>query len=80
MLWMNIDKVFRTCVIHRDECPWVRWVMNNKPQFKGINEMKRDGGWFSFSSLREAESRWRDEWESKEYVISMDGCHCYGRL
>lgn len=81
MFWMNVDKVFKKCVIHREACPWVDWVRNEgKPEFKGIGELKRDGGWLAFDSVREAENRWREEWEPKGYIMSRDGCRCHRLL
>jgi len=78
MVWMNVDKVFRKCVIHQEECPWISWVhTEDKPQFKGIGELKRDGGWFRFASPEEAENCWKQEWQPKGYVISRDGCRCH---
>lgn len=75
MFWMNVDTVFKKCVVHREECPWVDWVRNEgSPEFKGINELKRDGGWFSFDSIEEVESDYRQNWEPRDYILSRAKC------
>ena len=76
MVWVNIDTIWKTCTIHVAEC---RHVSRNvagegTPQFKGIGELKRDGGWFSFVSAREAENFCKQEWECKEYTIRNGQC------
>lgn len=75
MFWVNIDKPTKKCVIHREECPWVDWVKNEaRPEFKGIEELKRDGGWFSFDSMGKAENYYETEWEPRGYVLTIDYC------
>ncbi|PLR92019.1 hypothetical protein [Bacillus sp. T33-2] len=43
-VWVNIDKPTKKFTIHH-KCAYTE-KMAETP-FKGINEMKRDGGWFS---------------------------------
>ena len=43
-------------------------------QFKGIGELKRDGGWFSFISTKEAENFYKQEWECKGDTIRKGRC------
>lgn len=51
MFWLNIDLPTQTATLHRGDC------IHAEPKatdLKGINEMKADGGWFSFESVGEA--------------------------
>lgn len=44
MVWMNIDKPIKKCTIHQDSsCTYVK--NKKETQYKGIEELKRDGGW-----------------------------------
>ncbi|AZV42003.1 hypothetical protein BAOM_1393 [Peribacillus asahii] len=47
--WVNIDIRKKKCTIHNCEEKYIR-----NTEFKGRNELKRDGGWFSFDEYREA--------------------------
>ena len=51
MFWLDEDKPSKTATVHRDEC--VHGVPEGV-EHKGINEMLKDGGWFSFGSVGEA--------------------------
>lgn len=77
MVWVNIDRVFKTCTIHMERCRYVSYYVKGegKPQFKGIEELKRDGGWFSRNSIGEARDFCKRDWEPKGYNIKR-GCSC----
>lgn len=47
--WVNIDIRKKKCTIHNCEEKYIR-----ETQFKGKNEQKRDGGWFSFNDYSNA--------------------------
>lgn len=52
-VWVNVDKPTKTCTIHADEgCTYVK--DRQETPFKGVGELKRDGGWISFNSVDEA--------------------------
>lgn len=56
MVWVNIDKPTKRYVVHStSSCQYV----NRKAEtsYKGINELKRDGGWVAFDSKGNALSR-----------------------
>ena len=77
MFWVNIDRPWKKCVIHREECPWFRWVTyGDKPKFKGVGEPKRDGGWLPFVSISDAENYCKREWYLRGYTVSRDFCIC----
>lgn len=64
MYLLNIDFPLRSCTLHREHCTW---RPRKEPRYKGFGEMKRDGGWLSFSTVSEAESFYRRNWQGKGY-------------
>jgi hypothetical protein len=53
MIWMNIDIPLKTCTIHSDpNCPYIKNMAETR--YKGIDHLKRDGGWLPFEHIREA--------------------------
>jgi hypothetical protein len=53
MVWLNIDIPTRRCILHTDYgCPY--WKKKKETQYKGLGNLKRDGGWMSFTDTREA--------------------------
>ena len=53
MIWVNVDKPTKKLTIHTD--PSCEYVLNKREtNCKGIEEMKRDGGWVSFDNLEKA--------------------------
>ncbi len=69
MFRVNVDKPTKKCTIHKEEC---RWVLRKETSYKGIGEIKRDGGWFGFASIGEAEDC-QKEWEAKGYIVQRCG-------
>ena len=57
--WVNVDKPTKRCVIHREECRYEQ-AKSGTP-LKGINELKRDGGWIPFNSIGEAQNYYERE-------------------
>lgn len=72
MFWVNVDKPTKKCVIHKEGCKYEQ----NKVEtlFKGINELKRDGGWFCFVSMEETQDYCKGEWELEGYITRRGGC------
>ncbi len=71
MFWVNVDEPDnRKCTIHREEC---RYVLRSETPYKGIGRLKRDGGWFPFPSLEEAENHCKREWETKGFIVRRCG-------
>lgn len=64
MYWLNVDKPDLACTLHRENCS--SWP-ENKPKYKGFGELKRDGGWFSFKTVTDADSFYRDSWKYQGY-------------
>ncbi|MCR2820053.1 hypothetical protein [Lederbergia panacisoli] len=50
-VWMNIDKPTKKCTIHTN-CSYLD--KKSETKYKGILELKRDGGWLKFDSKNEA--------------------------
>jgi len=72
MFWVNVDKPDnKTCTIHSEGCGH---ILKSETPYKGIGELKRDGGWFCFASLEEAENYYQREWRPKGYIIRRGGC------
>jgi len=76
MYWLNIDKTTKKCVIHINGCSYER--KKEETLWKGISELKRDGGWLSFTSMDEAERHFRNEWSKQGYELSRD-CRCLNK-
>jgi hypothetical protein len=54
--WVNIDFPFRSYRLHREDC---RHCNPTETTWKGIEELKRDGGWLKFSNKKEARDYWK---------------------
>lgn len=54
VVWLNVDRPTKKCTIHSDEnCIYV--VEKGETPYKGLEKMKKDGGWFSFKNIADAE-------------------------
>ncbi len=69
--WVNVDKPTKKCTIHVEGCRFERGKYEMR--LKGIGELRRDGGWLSFSSLEEAEGYCNQAWKRKGHTIIR---HC----
>lgn len=55
MIWVNVDKPTKKCTIHTNsDCQYV--VNKRNTPYKGVGELKSDGGWLSFPTLTDAEN------------------------
>jgi len=52
MVWVNIDKPTKKCTIHIEDCIYVE--KKSETPYKGIEELKRDGGWRKFDGDNDA--------------------------
>ena len=52
MFWLNVDLLWKGWKLHREDC---RFCKPKGSATKGINDMKDNGGWFSFHTIREAQ-------------------------
>jgi hypothetical protein len=58
MNWVNIDKPTKTITLHRPDC---KYIPVKESIFKGIERELRDGGWFPFMSMDEAQQLYFDK-------------------
>jgi hypothetical protein len=60
-MWLNVDFDPReySYRLHCDNC---RFILRIPTPYKGISELKRDSGWLSFKTVREAK-----EWHEENY-------------
>lgn len=47
MFWLDVDLPSGTATLHRSDCLHISPKASER---KGVNEMRADGGWFSFDS------------------------------
>jgi hypothetical protein len=64
--WLNIDTPTKS-FLHIEGC---RFEVNKKTTpLKGIEELKKDGGWLSFSSISEAKKYFEQKYPNKPLFI-----------
>ena len=51
MFWLNVDIKTNMWKLHEESC---RFCVSRESISKGLDKMKQDGGWFKFSSVKEA--------------------------
>ena len=69
---MNIDKPTKTCTLHADnQCTYLK-TLQDKP-YRGVNELKRHGGWLSFENVREAQEYYLAKFDNYSLIE-----HCMG--
>jgi hypothetical protein len=71
--WLNIDKPSKKCILHTEGCTYE--TNKEATPNKGLGEIKRDGGWLSFSSRQETSAYFKHKWASRGYELS-EGCRC----
>lgn len=70
-IWLNIDIPLKRCTVHGDpKCPYVQNMVETR--YKGIDRLKRDGGWLRFGHIREAR-----EFHLARYDQFQWREHCY---
>jgi hypothetical protein len=69
---MNVDTPTRKCTIHVEGCTYE--VNKKDTLYKGIAEIKRDGGWLHFSTIQETINHFQDRWASSGYQLSRCAC------
>ena len=53
MVWLNVDKPTKRCTLHTDNrCTYLQ---KRETLYKGLESLKRDGGWLSFADPKLAE-------------------------
>jgi hypothetical protein len=76
MYWLHVYIPHTECVTHKGHCKYARlFAPFTGTTNQGVNQLKRDGGWFEFDSLEEAEIHYRTNWQAKGYILK-DRCYC----
>jgi hypothetical protein len=69
-VWANIDVTTKTFTVHGDrDCGSVSHIAETP--YKGVDSLKRDGGWLSFGSRNAAMEEQRREFKNYKLII-----HC----
>jgi len=63
--WANIDIPTETFTIHRSDC----YYKPRATQNKGVNKIKRYGGWMSFKDIHTATTVYNDEYSKFTYNL-----------
>lgn len=71
-VWANIDKPLKKFTMHRDlNCIYIE--KKKETPYKGINRLKRDGGWIGFSDEESALLFYKKKFKNKDYINKK---HC----
>jgi len=70
--WVNVDKPTKTCTIHVRGCEYDNRKIET--EYKGIGNLKRDGGWLPFESLKEAQDYCKERWMKQRFRIISHKC------
>lgn len=70
IIWINVDKPTKKCTIHTNlGCQYL--AKKSDTPYKGVEKLKRDGGWLSFSTLTDGENYCKTKHQN--YSVSW---HC----
>jgi hypothetical protein len=64
-VWVNIDKPTKKCTIH-SKCTYLDKKRETK--YKGILELKRDGGWLKFDSNNQAKEFIKNHYDTYQLI------------
>lgn len=68
-IWVNINRPTKKCTLHTNlSCPYVLAIKETNR--KGIEDLKRDGGWKSFSGYIEAMDYCKEWKENKDFSVT----------
>jgi len=70
--WVNVDKPTKTCTIHVRGCEYEN--RKGETEYKGIGNLKRDGGWLSFDSLKGAQDYCKERWMKQGFRVISHNC------
>ncbi len=71
VFWLNIDKGTGVWKLHRETC---RFCNPKETQLKGVNRMRRNGGWIRVDSFTSAHNMYLDSREHQEYWQPCKEC------
>ena len=65
-MFLNIDKPHRSATLHSAGCSFLPQPLGT--EFKLVDKLGRDGGWFSVASEAQARAVWREEYPRAEFI------------
>jgi hypothetical protein len=71
MFWLNADKITGAWKLHKDSC---MFSTPTESKYKGINQMKRKGGWFKQETYQSAYTFFQKEHIKPEYWQPCRSC------
>ncbi len=72
--WINVDYPWNRCTLHRRGCRYEQ--AKRETPYKGIEHLKRDGGWLSFSSTRDADDYFHRLMQRKPRLTMIECADC----
>ena len=67
MVWLNIDKPTKKCTLHMNSnCTYLQ--EKGETEYKGIGNLKRDGGWLSFADPKLAKQYHQSTLPDYEFI------------
>ena len=67
MVWLNVDKPTKKCTLHMNSsCTYLQ--KKSETPYKGIGNLKRDGGWLSFADPKLAKLFHRRHLPEYEFI------------
>jgi len=71
MFWLNIDRPTGVWKIHKESC---RFCVPQETKNKGLNELKKDGGWIQKESIESAYTYFNKDHNHNEYWQPCKEC------
>ncbi len=68
LYWLNVDIPTKKCTLHRAGC--IYETSKQETSLKGIRQLKRDGGWLSFSSELDATATFTGTYAPRDYRLA----------
>ena len=72
VFWLNVDKQQGAWKLHKEACRFCKPVESSQ---KGVNHMKKRGGWFQFESFQNAYEFYKTDHNNLEYWQPCRHCN-----
>ncbi len=76
MYWLNIDRPTKRSVLHTGGCRHAQ--AKHETLHKGVGQLKRDGGWLSFTTQDEAQDVVRRDLQPDGFMSLIRCADCLG--
>jgi len=67
MVWLNVDKPTKKCTLHTDSNCFY-WQQKSETDYKGLGELKRDGGWLGFANAKQATLYYQSNYPEYHFI------------